>query len=231
MFKSAITLHAAIQRILPSMAERCMTEAACPTNRLCQIFVTFSCPGDGASYLRNFDGMGEAGTEHITLMIYEYLRFVPKPAKSSRMNYAIAITLILISMLRLWFPEDTSFGIIFSGCITSQFRHQRDSVAEEKFSSVALSFSGSHWLVTNASPICFIKTRCMAPSLAFLSTAMSSSILAGVKVGGNLTGNFSLVIIHLVHSRSCVDNQPCRLDKSAAIHIPAATASPCNHPL
>src|SRR5260363_258330 len=77
VFKAAVFAHACVERVLPGMAERRMTEIVRERKR----------------NLRHFQAMREPGPEQIAFMIDKNLRFVFQPSERSAMNNPVTVTL------------------------------------------------------------------------------------------------------------------------------------------
>jgi hypothetical protein len=76
VLEAAVRLHAAVQRILPGVAERRVAEVVRERDRLGQVLVQAQPPGDGARDLRDLDRMREPRAEQVALVVHEDLRLV-----------------------------------------------------------------------------------------------------------------------------------------------------------
>src|SRR5260363_195108 len=86
VFKAAVFAHACVERVLPGMAERRMTEIV----------------RDRTRNLRHFQAMREPGPEQIAFMIDKNLRFVFQPSERSAMNNPVTVTLEFGARPRGW---------------------------------------------------------------------------------------------------------------------------------
>ena len=102
------------------------------------------------------------------------------------------------------------------------------NVAHYASSMVARNCSALKSVVTRASPIPRSKTSRSVPSNTFLSTAISSSQRSvGIDAGG-CTGSPKLCSKRRMRATVGWSIQPMRRDRSAAMTMPTATASPCS---
>src|SRR5208282_441060 len=100
MLESAEIQHAFIERILPGMSERRMTEIVREADRLREHFVEAQRPGDGARDLRDLERMREPGSIEVALVIDEDLGLVNQAAECSAVHDAIAVALIFGAVRR-----------------------------------------------------------------------------------------------------------------------------------
>src|SRR5258706_12211866 len=82
VLEAFMILHAVVERILAGMAEGRMPEIVCQRYGLDQVFVEPEITSHRTSDLRNFNAVGQAGTEQIAFVIDEYLGLVFETAKS-----------------------------------------------------------------------------------------------------------------------------------------------------
>ena len=97
-----------------------MAEIMGQTDRLGQVLVETQGAGNGAANLGDLDGMGQAGAEHIALVIDEHLGFVFKPAKRGRVYDSIPIPLILIAVNHVIFGMRAASGVMRVGRINRE---------------------------------------------------------------------------------------------------------------
>ena len=97
-----------------------MPEIMGQTDRLGQVLVQTQGAGNGAANLGDLDGMGQAGAEHIALVIDEHLGLVFKPAKRGRVYDPIPIPLILIAVSHLVFGMCAASGVMRMGRINRE---------------------------------------------------------------------------------------------------------------
>jgi hypothetical protein len=90
------------------MTERRMTQIMRERDGFDQVFIQTQIARYCASDLRDFQRMGQPRPKQIAFMIDENLRFVFQPAKSRRMNDAIAIALELTAGHRIGFTVATA---------------------------------------------------------------------------------------------------------------------------
>src|SRR5260363_58175 len=88
VFKAAVFAHACVERVLPGMAERRMTEIVRERNRFDERFIHAQIARDRTRNLRHFQAMREPGPEQIAFMIDKNLRFAFQPSERSAMNTA-----------------------------------------------------------------------------------------------------------------------------------------------
>src|SRR5690349_16295519 len=103
VLEAAVVSHAFVERILPGMAERRVSEIVCQRNRLDEIFVHAQIARDRTRDLRDFETMREPCAKQIALVIHEDLGLVLEPSESGRMNDAVAIPLKFCARARRGF--------------------------------------------------------------------------------------------------------------------------------
>ena len=81
MFKAATIAHATMQRLLSGVAEGRVSEIMRQRDGFDQIFVQPQRPGDTATDLRYLQGVRQAGSEQVALVVDEDLRFVFETSK------------------------------------------------------------------------------------------------------------------------------------------------------
>ena len=91
MVEAAKVREAPIERALPGVAERRMTEIVAQRRGLCEILVERQRPRERARDLRHLERMGQPRAEMIALVIDEHLGLVGKPAECRRMDDAVAV--------------------------------------------------------------------------------------------------------------------------------------------
>src|SRR5262245_31197223 len=89
--EAAEIAEAAVKRTLTGMAEWRMAEIVRQRQRLCEVLVEAERPSQGTGDLGDFQSVGEARTEVVAFMKDEDLRLVGQPAKSRRMDDAVAV--------------------------------------------------------------------------------------------------------------------------------------------
>ena len=96
-------LHHLVKRGFAGMSEGRMSHVVNQRQGFGQVFVQTQHAGDGARYLRDLDGVGEAVAEMIRESGRENLGFVFQPPERAGMHDAIAIPLkrVPVGMLRL----------------------------------------------------------------------------------------------------------------------------------
>jgi hypothetical protein len=81
MLEATVVTHAFIERILAGVTKGGMAEVVSKGDGLTQIFVQVERTGNGAGDLRHFDGVRQAGAEHVAFVIDEDLGLVLEAAK------------------------------------------------------------------------------------------------------------------------------------------------------
>ncbi len=152
-----------VQRILAGMAKRGMPEIVGQRDRFGEILVKSKHTADAPCNLGNFDAMGKARTEQVAFMVYEYLRFVFEPAKSSGVDDAIAVTLEFSThrRRRLCMATPARGRVRCRHTERAQALGNRDSHSDESASSLASS-------LTTACPILLQQDEAQAAILYFL---------------------------------------------------------------
>ena len=95
VLKASMFSHAGIEGVLPGMAKRRMAEVMCQGNCLDQVLVQTQISGDRSPHLRDFQGMREARSEQISLMIQKHLGLVDQATEGRAVNNAVPITLVV----------------------------------------------------------------------------------------------------------------------------------------
>jgi hypothetical protein len=93
MVETAIFGHRCIQRPLAGMAEGRVAEVMGERQRLGQVLVEPERAGQRPRDLRDLQGVGQARSVMITLIIQKYLGFLLQPAKGGGMDDAVAVAL------------------------------------------------------------------------------------------------------------------------------------------
>src|SRR5260363_211754 len=102
VFKAAVFAHACVERVLPGMAERRMTEIVRERNRFDERFIPAQIARDRTRNLRHYQAMREPGPEQISFIIDKNLRFVFQPSERSAMNTPDTVTLKFGARPRGW---------------------------------------------------------------------------------------------------------------------------------
>ncbi len=93
VLEAAMILHAVVERILAGVAERRVPEIVRQRYGLHQIFVQPEIASHRSSDLRDFNAVGQAGSEQIAFMIDENLGLVFETPKRRGVNDAVTIPL------------------------------------------------------------------------------------------------------------------------------------------
>src|SRR5258706_3931184 len=93
VLEASVVLHALVERVLASMAERRMSEVVRQRYRLDQVFVEAQIARHRTSYLRDFDAMGQSRAKKIAFVVHENLGLVLEATKRRGVDDAVAIPL------------------------------------------------------------------------------------------------------------------------------------------
>ena len=95
VLKATEITHAGIERILPGVSKRRMTQIMRQANCLCQWLVELQGDRDGPPDLRDLERVRQSSSVQIAFVVNENLGLVDKTSKGCRMDYAVAVALIL----------------------------------------------------------------------------------------------------------------------------------------
>ena len=123
VFKAAEIAHAFVERILPGMAERRVTEIVRQRDGFHQILMQIERTRDTATDLRHFEAVREPGAEQIALMIDEDLGLVFKAAKSAGMDDAITVALEFVATGWRRLGIAPSLAALGTGGVWRELRH------------------------------------------------------------------------------------------------------------
>ncbi len=93
MVKTAVFQHQAGKGAFTGMAKRGMPKIMRQRDGFRQVFIGPQRPGDGATDLGDFHGVGEAGAVIIALVVNEHLGFIFQSAEGCGMDDAVAVAL------------------------------------------------------------------------------------------------------------------------------------------
>ena len=93
VLESAKCRHAGIERVLPGVAERRMTQIMCQGHRLDQVFVQAQRPADRPPQLRHLQRMGQTGPKQVTLVVQKNLGLVDQAPKRRAVDDPVPIAL------------------------------------------------------------------------------------------------------------------------------------------
>ena len=100
VLEAAVRGHAVVERVLPGVAEGRVAEVVREGDGFGQVLVELQRAGDGARQLRDLDRMREPGAEQVAFVVEEHLRLVDEPAKSGRVDDAVAVALKVVARRR-----------------------------------------------------------------------------------------------------------------------------------
>jgi len=93
-----VPAHSSVKRLLSCVAEWRMADVVDQCQRFYKIDVQSQLRGNGAGDLRNFNGVGQAVAEVVGISAGENLGLRFQPAKSARMNDAVAVALKVVTV-------------------------------------------------------------------------------------------------------------------------------------
>jgi hypothetical protein len=94
--------HRCIQGLLSRVPEWRVPDIVYQSEGFDEINIKSKLSGDGAGNLRNLEGMRQPVAEVIRVPSREYLGLGLKPAKGSRMDYTIAVSLKIVAVGMRW---------------------------------------------------------------------------------------------------------------------------------
>ena len=95
VLKTAEGGHAVIQRILPGMAKRRVTQVMRQRDGFDQVFVQPQRARDGAAQLRHLQRMRQPGAKQVAFVVQEHLRLVDQAPKRRAVHDAVAVALVV----------------------------------------------------------------------------------------------------------------------------------------
>ena len=93
MFETPIIRHQPVQDLLPGVTERGVSQVMGQRQGFDQVFVQPQPPGDAAGDLGHLQGMGQAGSVIISLMVDENLGLVLQPAEGGTVDDPVPVPL------------------------------------------------------------------------------------------------------------------------------------------
>jgi hypothetical protein len=116
--------HGRIQSFLSRVAEWRVPDIVYQSEGFDEINIKPKLCRDGAGNLRNFEGMRQPVPEVIRVPSGEYLGLRLKPAKGSRMDYTVAVSLKIVAVGMLWLRIAPPVGVFHLNRIRGQpLRH------------------------------------------------------------------------------------------------------------
>ena len=88
-----------IQRPLPGMSERSVSQIMSKGDRLHQILIQLQRPGNGSGYLRHLKGVCKSCAVMVALGRYEHLGLVLHPSERLTMYYSVSVPLEIRSYI------------------------------------------------------------------------------------------------------------------------------------
>ena len=120
MLEATVMPHETVQDLFAGVPERCVSEVVSQRDGFCEVFVKAEGTCDIASDGGHFHGVGKPGSEMITSAIEEHLGFVFEPPERTRMNYPVAVALVMGAPVRRRFVVNSAAGIGAELCVGSQ---------------------------------------------------------------------------------------------------------------
>ena len=93
-----VTLEAFVERVLPSVAEGCVTQVVGQRDGFDQVFVEAQRAGDRAAELRNFERVRQPRAEQVALVVQEHLGLVDEAAERCAVHDAVAVALEFVAV-------------------------------------------------------------------------------------------------------------------------------------
>src|SRR4029077_193672 len=169
------------------MAEGCVTKIVREADGFSEGLIQAQCQRHRACDLRHLDGMGDASTVEVPLMVDEYLRLVDQPAESVGVNDAVTIALELAAEFRRILRKASPARLRVVGRVRREQRGPGGCVVHWALpvcnASVCSKAGSGYSAVTKAEPMPRSSTRRNCPASTFLSIRMCSSIPAAVTSG------------------------------------------------
>src|SRR5712671_442203 len=109
--KQAVGTHGGIERLFARMAEGRMAEVVYEGEGFSQVYVEAEGSGNGARYLRDFDGVGEAVAEVVGVAASENLSLIFETAEGASVDNAVAVALEIVAIGMRRFREAASAGM------------------------------------------------------------------------------------------------------------------------
>ncbi len=97
VLKALVVAHAVVQGVLPGVTKRGVPQIVGQGNGFHQVFVPDQGARHRAGQLRHFQGMGEAGSKQVALVVQKHLGFVDQAAKRRGVNDAVAVALMVVA--------------------------------------------------------------------------------------------------------------------------------------
>ena len=124
MLEATEILHAGIERILSSVAERRVAQVVSEAYCFRQHLIEAECACDRPGNLRNFQGVRQPRSIKVALVIHEYLCLVHKPAERRRVNNPVPVSLKLPAIRGLRFIESTAEALFLMCRVRFQCVHR-----------------------------------------------------------------------------------------------------------